>query len=213
MPLLNDHLSVWEIGFRWAGYDPQKFWLRIPLVVRDQFRTLIQEIYESRLECLTLRVEKYHGHAPEVDKHYLQHWLPAIEACIAGQGIDRKLLKWASIDRHALFVWCERHKIPLPEFWFPPGWGAEYEWGGAATLGEETPPAETAEQRRTRIGKDHRAKMACQQIALWFWSKKPDMGVKDIILSTEIQEMCDGQHYEFVTVRRWIAEVAPHKPA
>lgn len=213
MPLLNDHLSVWEIGFRWVGHDPQALWLRIPLAVRDRFRTLIQEIYESRLECQTLRMEKYHGHLPDEAKRHIQHWVPAIEACIDGQTIDRKLLKWASIDRHALFVWCERHKIPLPEFWFPPGWGPEYEWSSGAATGLDAPPGETSEQRRTRIEKDHRAKLACQQIALWFWSKKPDMSIKDVVLTKEIQEMCDGQHYEFATVRRWIAEVAPHKPA
>ena len=55
MPLLNEQLSIWEIGFRWAGYDPHSFWLRIPQPVRDRFRTLIQEIYESRLECHTLQ--------------------------------------------------------------------------------------------------------------------------------------------------------------
>ncbi len=35
MPLLNDDLSVWEIGFRWAGYDPDRWWWRIPLPVPD----------------------------------------------------------------------------------------------------------------------------------------------------------------------------------
>jgi len=29
MTLLIDQLSVWEIGFRLAGYDPGKIWVRL----------------------------------------------------------------------------------------------------------------------------------------------------------------------------------------
>lgn len=41
---------------------------------------------------------------------------------------QRKLLKWAQIEREALQEWCERQGVPLPEFWFPPGWKLKYEW-------------------------------------------------------------------------------------
>lgn len=213
MPLLSEQLSVWEIGFRWAGYDPCRFWLRIPLAVRDHFRTLIGEIHESRLECLTLRMEKYHGHDPNEARLYIHHWQPAIDACVSGGAIDRKLLRWALLDRHAFFAWCEHHQVPLPEFWFPPGWGADYQWGDEQTAEVLPAKAETALQRRIRVEKDHRVRMACQQIASWLWAKHPDMPIKDVVLSKEIQDMCGAQHYDYTTVKHWIAAFDPHRSA
>lgn len=214
MPLLNDHLSVWEIGFRWAGHDPDKLRFRIPLAVRDNFRVLIREIYESQLDCYTLNIEKYHGHDPEESKQYIQHWLPAIEECIGGRHFDRKLLKWANIDRNDFQTWCEHRKILLPEFWFPAGWELEYEWSDDSSGKEGGQQAiETTEERRIRLDRDRRAKMACQQIAQWLWSKKPGMTIKEVVLTHEIQDMCGGQHFEFATVRGWIAQVDPHNPS
>lgn len=213
MPLLTEQLSVWEIGFRWAGHDPCGFWLRIPLPVRDHFRTLIQEIYESRLECLTLRMEKYHGHDPVEARLHIQSWLPAIAACTAGRNIDRKLVKWAVVDRFAFFTWCENHKIPLPEFWFPSGWGVEHECLDNEPPGGFLSPAESTLQRRIRFDGNRRAKMACQQIAIWIWSKHPDMPLKDVVLSAEIQDMCGGQRYEYTTVKHWIMAFDPHHAA
>ena len=54
MALLNNELSVWEIGFRWAGKDPDWPWIRIPLQLRDNFRTLIDAILNNHLERVTI---------------------------------------------------------------------------------------------------------------------------------------------------------------
>lgn len=93
MPLLSDELSVLEIGFRWAGYDPDKLWPRIPLPIRDNFRNLITEIHEERLECWSLGMEKYSGDDPEEAKLHIRYWLEAVENCrhgLCGQRSTRR---------------------------------------------------------------------------------------------------------------------------
>jgi hypothetical protein len=214
MTILADYLSVWDIGFRWAGYDPDKLHIRIPLAVRDNFRTLINEIHHCRLECESLFTVKYHGDDPEEAKFYIRYWLDSVEDCSSGRRYDRQLLRWAGIDRQNLQEWCERHKVPLPEFWFPPGWGIEYEWPDD-TPAEliEPQPSESVEEKKTRIDNRHRCQMACQQIALHLWSKNPKLTNKEIAIEKEVQELGGGNGYELETVQEWIAKVDPRDPA
>jgi hypothetical protein len=134
MSLLNDSLSVWEIGFRWASLDPSYRRLRVPLPVRDNFRTMMDAILSCHLPCTTLYIEKYQGTDRQEARLFIRSWLDDINDCIEGQSFDRKLLKWARIERWALQQWCERRRIPLPEFWFPPGWALEYRWAEETLL-------------------------------------------------------------------------------
>lgn len=128
MSLLNDDLSVWEIGFRWAGYDPDQFRFHLPLLVRDNFRLLTDAILCDHLYCLTLSSEKYQGDDPFEAQLHIRYWLDDVYACIEGQGYSKKMLKWGRIERPAFQRWCERRNIPLPDFWFPQGWALEYQW-------------------------------------------------------------------------------------
>lgn len=127
MPLLNDELSLWEIAFRWAGHDPDKLRVRIPLPVRDNFRTLMDAILNGHLFCTTLALEKWGPNSGSPPEFFIRHHIEETYACIFGERYDRKLLKWARIERWSMQQWCERRGIPLPEFWFPPGWKFEYE--------------------------------------------------------------------------------------
>ena len=214
MTILAEYLSVWEIGFRWAGYDPDKFHIRIPLAVRDNFRTLIIEIHHSRLECDSLITDKYQGDDPEEAKFYIRYWLDSVVDCSYGRRYDRKLMRWAGVGRQDLQEWCERHKVPLPEFWFPPGWGIEYEWPDDTPAGIVQPqPGESVEEKKTRIDKRHRCEMACQQIALYLWSKNPKLTNKEIAIANEVQELGAGNGYELETVQDWIAKVDPRDPS
>ena len=133
MPLVVDQLQLWTVGFKWAGLDPNRLWLRIPTPVQENFSTLLSEILNFHLDCMTLGAEKYEGDAPEVAKCYVRYWLDDVYAAIEGKRFSRRLLKWAVVDRGAFQDWCERRSIPLPEFWFPPGW-SDYRWP------EEDPP-------------------------------------------------------------------------
>lgn len=214
MTILADYLSVWDIGFRWAGNDPDKFYLRIPLAARDNFRTLINEIHHSRLECESLNTNKYHGDDPEEAKYYIRYWLDSVYDCTNGKRYDRKMLRWAGVGRQELQEWCERHKVPLPEFWFPHGWGIEYEWPDD-TPAEITQPqfGESPKEKVARIDQRHRCEMACQQIALNLWLKDIQLTQKEIAITREVQELGGGSEYELDTVIEWLSKVDPREPS
>jgi hypothetical protein len=126
MPLLVDDLSVWDISFRLVGQDPRKLWFHIPLEVKDHFRNLTDAIIKGELGCMTITLEKRDFESD--DKEFsVYHWLDHIYACIGDQYYNRKLLRWARVERFDFKLWCERMNVPLPEFWFPPGWNLEYD--------------------------------------------------------------------------------------
>lgn len=214
MALLIDDLSVWDIAFRWAGHDPDKLWLRIPLSVRDNFRSIIREIHHGHLDCLSLDMSKYHGDNLEEAKFHIRYWLDAIYDCSSGKRYDKTLLKWAVIDRQSFQVWCERHKVPLPEFWFPQGWGIEYEWPDDTPEEEKKPKAgENTEEKKIRLDENHRWQMACKQIAIMLWTRNPKLTIKEVASSTEVQELGGGKNRELETVQEWIKEFDPRDPS
>lgn len=143
MTLLNDDLSVWEIGFRWAGRNPDSWWPGIPLAVGDNFRTLMDAILNGHLFCFTISLEKRGDDLESPPLFYIRDDLDAVYECINGVRFKRKLLKWARVERWAFMDWCEGHGIPLPEFWFPPGWKLGYQWREerAAAASPEAPQA------------------------------------------------------------------------
>jgi hypothetical protein len=221
MALLNDELSLWEIAFRWAGHEPDRLWLRIPLPARDNFRTLMDAILNGRLDCFSLSLDKWHpdtsnGFGPE---YFIRHYIDDVYACVWGKKYDRKLLKWAAIERWAMQQWCERQGVPLPEFWFPPGWKLDYEWprddedqGATPALGDAA-VQESIEERSSRLNKHHRAKLACQQVASAIWSKEPGLTIKEVACKWEVQELAGGSQYELETVQAWVGEVDPRSAA
>lgn len=126
MPLLVNEISIWEIGLRWSGYDPDRIWLRLPLSVKDNFSTLMDAVLKGELACITITLEKRHFE-PEEKEFSADHWLEEMYACIGGKSFNRKLLGWALIVRFNFMLWCERMNAPLPKFWFPPGWNLVYD--------------------------------------------------------------------------------------
>lgn len=214
MALIIDQLSVWEIAFRWAGYEPNKFQLRIPLPVRDNFRTLIHEIHFGHLDCFTLNMQKYFGNDPLEAKFYIRYWMDSIDSCIVGSHYDKEFLNLAIIDRQSMQEWCERHKVPLPEFWFPTGWGVVYKWPDDEQDGDvENSSGETKEAKELRVNKRHRIQMACQQIGLSLWAKDQKLTIKEVATSDEVQQLGGGSEYELETVQGWLSKVDPRSPS
>lgn len=99
MLLIADELTVWDISFRWAGYDPSQFWFRLPLAVKDNSRLLMQAILSGEIICGTMTLAKLPPSSKANPKYYLRTYIDDIYACIHGVRYDRKLLKWASISR------------------------------------------------------------------------------------------------------------------
>ena len=83
-------------------------------------------ILKSELACKSIELEK-RDFEPDEKEFSVYHWLDDIRACIFGRYYNRKLLRWAQIERFDFKLWCERMNAPLPEFWFPPGWNLQYE--------------------------------------------------------------------------------------
>ncbi len=118
MPLLDDALTIWEIGFRWAEKNPDRPWAWIPAEVKDNFRLVLRAIADGDLYCgtLTTKVD------PKWPQTSIRHNAKVIDACIDGERYDRRFLKAHSILRWEFAGWCDKSAIPLPAFWFPPGW-------------------------------------------------------------------------------------------
>lgn len=216
MPLVVDQLQLWVLGFKWAGVDPSRPWVRIPAPVRDNFSTLLEAILVGQLECLTLAQEKYTGDDSEIAKHHLRYWIADINGGALGQSYSRELLKHAVIERWAFQDWCQRRTIPLPEFWFPPGW-TDYRWPEQDLEPIPSDPVQvdapdgcgdqTASDKQLRPAQ--MAKIVCKQIATVIWKKSPDMTITDMSRDQRIQELGGGQYYSEEVVRRWVKEVAP----
>lgn len=128
MALLSESLRLWDISFRWAGYDPDLIHLRLPLEVKDNFRLLMDAILSAELYCETLTLVKRPFDSKADPKYYIRTYLDEVYACIWGHYFNKKLLKWAVITRGDFKEWCENRSIPLPEFWFPKGWNETFEW-------------------------------------------------------------------------------------
>jgi len=118
MPLLDDRLTIWEIGIRWAGKNADRLSFRIPMEVKDNFRLVVRAIAEGDLYCGTL-TNKIDSSWP---KALVRYTAEAIDACIEGKRYDRKFLKQHSLLRWEFAQWCDKAGIPFPDFWFPPGW-------------------------------------------------------------------------------------------
>ena len=212
MALVNDALTIWEIGFRWAGQDPDRAGLRIPLPVRDNFRLLIDAIWNAQLESVNLSMDKRSGDDDLPPEFFIRHHIDTIEDCVSGKRCPRRFLKFVLVERWAFQAWCERWNSPLPEFWFPPGWHLDYQWPD----GEEPEPdkgAEPVEEPTARIDKRHRVQMACQQIALFIWAEEPKLTIKEVAWRKEIQELGGGAEYEPETVESWVSKVDPRAPS
>lgn len=232
MPLLVDQLQLWTVGFKWAGLNPNRFWPRVPEAVRDNFSTLLEAILSDHLECLSLASEKYAGDDPEMAKYYIRYWLDDVNAGIRGSHYNRKLLKHAVVDRGDFQDWCERRTIPLPEFWFPPGW-TDYRWpeydqpaaskvaeaavleltqddASVSGLSVQASMESAREELPPKELRDNQiARIASQHIARVIWKEEPERTIAAMVKDDRVQKYGGAQYYADEVVRRWVKEVAP----
>lgn len=228
MPLVVDQLSLWKVGFKWAGLDPTGLWLRIPMPVRDNFSTLLDAILSEHLDCLTLSTQKYSGDDELSAMAHIRTWMDDVYAGISGQYYNRKLLTWAIVDRGAFQDWCERRTIPLPEFWFPPGW-TDYRWpeyDPRSELNNESSkptsaivtnvsPDATSEAPQASVppSKELRdnqiARIASQQIARVVWKEEPDKTIAAMCKDDRVLKYGSARYYAEDVVRRWLKDATP----
>lgn len=171
---------------------------------------MLDAILQGQLQCDTLSLNKWsEDDDVEMKPLFIRHHLPKVEACIEGIRFDRTLLRWARIERWAFMDWCERQGIPLPEFWFPPGWNLDCRWpeedqeGIAADQVSESVepvPSERPDQRR---------KIACQEIAKAIWKEHPKTTISAMATDPIVRKYGGGIYQAEDTVRRWLSAVAP----
>lgn len=227
MPILVDDLSVWDISFRWAGYDPRKFYIRYPLEVENNFRTLMKAILSADLGCWSISLEKrdFEKHEKEFSVYY---WIDDIYYCIGASYFNRKLLRHAVISRFDFLEWCKRMNIPLPGFWFPQGWNLEYSIEeGELKPGNGYQLKYWSEERRNQYFQDYlretesenkndkelrpnqQARIACRQVATSIWKQDTNRTIASVIKDDVIQKLCGANRFDEETVREWIKDLAP----
>lgn len=238
MPLDSEELSVWEIAFRWSGQDSSAYWLRLPLPVRDYFRVLLKAILSGEVICQTLCLDKLPAGSKADPRYYIRTHIDDVYACIHGTKFNRKLLKWATLERSSFLEWCSFRGITPPDFWFPPGWKDSYEnpdgihpglivrhneptdentfasftydWPERESDTESEVVAEVAEEANSpSLRQNQAAKIACQQIATVIWQKEPSRRIADVVRDEMIQEYAGAKYFNDDTVREWIKVVAP----
>ncbi|MEZ5489205.1 MAG: hypothetical protein R3F50_02685 [Gammaproteobacteria bacterium] len=234
MPLLSDSLSIWDIAHRWAGYDPDSYRIKLPLLAKDYARLLVKAVLNGEVFCETLTLAKRPSDSKADPRFYIRTHLDDVYACIHGVRYNRKLLQWASISRQEFQEWCESMAIPLPEFWFPPGWKYSFEMPEFGTRafwaqhqepdepdgfslvfrlpeessGEDSQPSPSTEEaiptRASQI-----AKLCAQQMATQLWKEHPDRTITAMADDEVIRRYSGASHYDARTVRKWLGEVAP----
>lgn len=234
MPTLSNSLSVWDIAHRWAGYDPDTFRLRLPLLVKDYARLLFNEILEGNLFCETLIQVKRPSNSKADPHYYIRSHLDDINMCIWGKRYKRSLLRWAEVPRHEFEDWCGRYSIPLPEFWFPPGWNRSYDspWHGPRALwvyhieppesggvsygfdipklDDGEPPTEDAPPVDPEsLRPNQKAKFMVQHMATQLWKEHPRRTIAEMAKDKDLLTYCSAAHYTTGAVRKWLSEVAP----
>ncbi len=216
MPLLNDNLSLWEIAHRWNNLEPDKIhWLGLPLELKDSFRLMMDAILNANLVS-SLSMEKWHPNSDSPPDSYIRYYLDDINACIWGRKFNSKLFKSIGIDRWQFKQWCEMYNIPLPEFWFPPGWKIEADRffdddaeGIDGEIDDLTNQDESNSDRESKLKANQKAKIACQQIAERLWKEQPDINITDMVKHDLVQKYGGANCYIDETVRSWIKDLAP----
>lgn len=200
MRVFDDALSLWQIGLRWAGSDPDKFYLFLPLAAKDNFRWLITEIINEHLRAINISPEKYEYRTeedPEDPKFYVRFWLKEFYSCMDGRRYSKKLLKFIVITRDDLMDWAQARGYPLPSFWF-----SEDE---IKVFQEEAVSKTIAKHRSSAIDK-----IACQAVAKTLWDIDPKINISQMTKHPSVLNHAGGKNYvgEY-TLRNWISEVAP----
>jgi len=237
MSLLIKELSVWDISFRWAGYDPDSFWLRYPLEVKDNFRLLMSAILHGEIICNTLCLDKLPSNSKADPAFYIRSYEKQINDCLSGKRFDAKFLKWASLGRLDFLEWCERRGIPSPQFWFPAGWKLDFEVPNGGFPGHrmrhvepdngelasfsfhwrddeeeedfDGDESETNENNNPKLRPNQATKIACQTIAQNIWKTEPEVSIATMVRRHEIQILGGAKPYVHEVIRRWLSEVAP----
>lgn len=206
-------MSIWEVGHRWAGFDPDETSLHnLPKDVRVKLRELLSALHSS-LNLLDMSGEE------ELDRYIpLAKLEIPNKACLRAdehlhkRHFPKKDLDSFYIRKTEFEKWCLIQAWPLPTFWFGED---EIEYHNvqakkhySVDLTKGTPETKSKTPKLTPAQQD---KLSCQCIAVKLWSKHPDMRIADMIKESDILIDGNGKLYTAKTLRKWVGEVASDK--
>ena len=196
MKLSTDHLSMWEIGFRWHGHNPDwPIFKKIPIEVRDVFRNISEGLLNQTLTTLNLIMEKPQYKPGYPKDMYFYTYLDQIHYINQGLLYPRKIIKHIRFERVDFIDWCIKDNISPPSFWI-----------STAEVNASNPNVGRQSENRSN-------KEACRQIAIELWAEDPQLTIKSIIFHDRIQELRPGNPYKEKTLRNWVKDLDPRDPA
>jgi len=214
MPLFDDALTIWEIGFRWARKNPDRPWAWIPMEVKDNFRMVLRAIVDGDLYCETLTTKV----DPNWPQTSIRHNARGIDACIDGERYDRRFLKAHSILRWEFAQWCDKGVIPFPQFWFARGWLAEEPGHRTslrkssdsiilASLAKEVRPATGEAKKKSRNNEAiwDEARAAAKAI----WAESRSVPSMEVARRIHANKQLSVSRFTAAAIRKHIADLAP----
>lgn len=193
----KDYLSIWEIGHRWAGFDPDA---TDPNDLPEQVRYLIHKLIEGYLSD-DLKLRRASGYRiPRENQLFfiwnLNFWLNQLWRCLTKNVFDKNRLSGCFVRRSELLKMCVKEDVDPPAFWIKQR--------------AESPVAKSTINNRPKDEETDR--LVCQAIARTYWSIDPQIHPAHMARAKAIHLYGNGKQYKDPeTVRNWISEVDPQK--
>ena len=203
MPLTNDNLSVWELAHRLSDSDPDKrYWLGLPLPVKDNIRLLLNEILSYRLTSILI-MEKRRPDSESPPEYFIRTHLDEIYACIFGHSYPRQLLRFISVDRWDYWQWCQQSGQVPPAFWF----SVEYQLAEDDEEGAESDEPDDLPDAAPPREKNRQVRELCRKLAREYWGVDSKLPIAQV--ARKIQGHGIADHFTEKSVVKWIRSIAP----
>ncbi len=206
-------LSIWEIGHRWHGVDPEQTDPKLlPLPVRDALRSLTRAIHYDDVHALNDQgIENHTVHNRSTNQGYSPERIhDKLAECYEGGVFDKQFLEAVFIEKEDIGKWCQQNKIALPDFWFSDGWKPPIFDGEAKENMKDEQGQPSPQDTATALRPVQIDKLICQAVAKTLWEIYPKMTIADMCKNGCVQRYGQGKLYPGVhTLRNWLSEVAP----
>lgn len=218
----HDPLSIWELGLRWSGIDPDK---NNSDQLSAECRDLLRDLCLAGLRNINpfdADGDEYTGiFVPFINLDIESKVLKALETAVTTRRYDRELLDSIFFRKDQVASWCTNKRRALPFFWcrgdeadfymseWRKQWREEYPFEipwliSAESVVSVTAVATSAPRRSTQVQRD---RASVQVAAKTLWGQFPEMTIADLIKRKEIRIDNNGAQYEPKTLRAWVSKV------
>lgn len=208
--MIDRYLSIWEIAHRWHDVSPDTTDpTNVPLNVQDSIRFICRGVLDGRLGLCEMVVMdsasaiNRSGACSSIIQCPLKELPSALEDCLYRK-YDKSTLDSIFVDGDNLFRHCIKLECDFPSFWF------DLIAEPYLVKGE---PTDSSTQQSKPSRPNQLDKIVCQRIGASMWEMSPQLTIKEIALSYEIQKLCGASKYELETVQAWLSEIDPRDPS